>query len=41
VVHGGALALSLLWLAKRNNNWALRLGNAAARRERCKTKATS
>ena len=25
VLHGGALALSLLWLTKRNNNWALRL----------------
>jgi lipopolysaccharide export system permease protein len=22
VLHGGALALSLLWLTKRNNNWA-------------------
>ena len=24
-VHGGALALGLLWLAKRHNNWTLRL----------------
>ena len=24
-LHGGALALGLLWLAKRHNNWALRL----------------
>ena len=24
VLHGGALVLSLLWLAKRNNNWVLR-----------------
>nr|WP_295785270.1 LPS export ABC transporter permease LptF [Rhodoferax sp.] len=39
VLHGGALALALLWLAKRNNNWTLRLGGATARRERCKTKA--
>lgn len=23
VLHGGALALALLWLAKRNNNWTL------------------
>ena len=24
VLHGGALVLGLLWLAKRNNNWTLR-----------------
>jgi lipopolysaccharide export system permease protein len=24
-LHGGALTLGLLWLAKRHNNWALRL----------------
>jgi lipopolysaccharide export system permease protein len=23
-LHGGALALAVLWLAKRNNNWVLR-----------------
>ncbi|MEO7105656.1 MAG: LPS export ABC transporter permease LptF, partial [Rhodoferax sp.] len=40
VLHGGALALSLLWLAKRNNNWEFRLRNAAARRAQCKTETT-
>jgi lipopolysaccharide export system permease protein len=25
-LHGGALALALLWLAKRHNNWVLRPG---------------
>lgn len=25
VLHGGALVLGLVWLAKRNNNWSLRL----------------
>jgi hypothetical protein len=29
VLHGGALVLSLLWLAKRNNNWVLRLRRRA------------
>ncbi|RFO98589.1 LPS export ABC transporter permease LptF [Rhodoferax lacus] len=29
VLHGGALVLSLLWLAKRNNNWVLRLRKRA------------
>jgi lipopolysaccharide export system permease protein len=33
VLHGGALALSLLWLAKRNNNWVWRLHKRPARRE--------
>lgn len=40
VLHGGALALALLWLIKRNNNWALRFRSTAARRSRCKTEAT-
>ena len=40
-LHGGALALALLWLAKRNSNWTLRLGSAAARRKRCATKAAT
>jgi len=36
-LHGGALALALLWLAKRNNNWSLRtpprVADAAPARE--------
>jgi lipopolysaccharide export system permease protein len=28
-LHGGALALALLWLTKRHNNWALRLRRGA------------
>jgi lipopolysaccharide export system permease protein len=30
-LHGGALAMGLLWLAKRNNNWSLRLRRRAPR----------
>jgi lipopolysaccharide export system permease protein len=30
VLHGGALTLSLLWLAKRSNNWALRRRRSSA-----------
>ena len=32
-LHGGALALALLWLAKRHNNWVFRLPGAARRRQ--------
>jgi lipopolysaccharide export system permease protein len=39
LLHGGALALALLWLVKRHNNWALRLpGSQARRKPHCKTK---
>jgi lipopolysaccharide export system permease protein len=27
-LHGGALAIGLIWLAKRHNNWNLRLPRA-------------
>ncbi|MDO8286225.1 MAG: LPS export ABC transporter permease LptF [Rhodoferax sp.] len=33
-LHGGALALALLWLAKRNNNWVFRLPGATQRASR-------
>lgn len=36
-LHGGALALALLWLAKRHNNWVFRLpGSARGRRRSAK-----
>ena len=34
-LHGGALALALLWLAKRHNNWALRLPGKRQRAGAC------
>lgn len=37
LLHGGALALALLWLAKRHNNWAFQMPGAA-RRKQCATK---
>lgn len=40
VLHGGALVLALLWLTKRNNNWALRLPGSEARRLQCRAKVT-
>ena len=39
LLHGGALAIALLWLAKRHNNWALRLRDNTARRARCRPEA--
>lgn len=36
-LHGGALALALLWLAKRHNNWVLRLPGTP-RRKPCAAK---
>ncbi len=38
LLHGGALALALLWLAKRNNNWTLRLPSKAHRASKCPPK---
>lgn len=37
LLHGGALALALLWLTKRHNNWAFQMPGAA-RRKQCATK---
>lgn len=39
-LHGGALALALLWLAKRHNNWVLRVPGTA-RRQQCAAKEVS
>ena len=38
VLHGGALALAALWLAKRHNNWVFQMPGAA-RRKQCAPKA--
>jgi len=37
VLHGGALALALLWLTKRHNNWVFQMPGTARRRQ-CATK---
>lgn len=37
LLHGGALALAVLWLAKRHNNWVFQMPGAA-RRKQCAAK---
>ncbi len=41
VLHGGALALALLWLVKRNNNWTLRLPSKQRRAAKCPPKGVA